>query len=86
MRTTSVTRRRIFQSVALAGTCCPAVEGQRPAVALDALRNVSAAHGINLSDTRLRVVATVLAQRKAQLQGLREFEIGDAVSPTQGLL
>jgi len=53
---------------------------------LDALRNVSAAHGINLSDDQLRVVKPVLEHRLPQLRALRDFEVDDAVAPTQGIL
>ena len=57
-----------------------------PATPLDVLRNVSAAHGANLSDDRLRIVAPVLEHRLPQLQALRGFELDDTVEPTQGIL
>jgi len=53
---------------------------------LDALRHVSAAHGVNLTDERLRVVKPVILQRLPQLLALRNFEIDDAVSPTPGII
>ena len=82
----TVSRRRLLQSLALAGGYSTAAEGADPAIALDVLRNVSAAHGTNLSDDRLRVVKPVLEHRLPQLRALREFEIDDTVAPTQGIL
>jgi len=75
-----------LQSLALAGGGSSAVEGAEPAVTLDVLRNVSAAHGTNLSDDRLRVVKPVLERFLPQLRALRDFEIDDSVAPTQGIL
>jgi hypothetical protein len=63
-----------------------AVEAAEPAVTLDALRDVSAAHGSNLSDDRLRVVKPVLENNLAQLRSLRDFAVDDTVAPTQGIL
>jgi len=83
----SVSRRRLFQSLALASGCGTAAEAAAESdVALDALRNVSAAHGMNLSDDRLRVLKPVLEQRVARLRALRDFEIDDAVEPSQGII
>ena len=82
----AVNRRRLIQSLALTGACNRLVEGAEPPMTLESLRNVSAAHGSNLSDDRLRVVAPVLKSRLARLQLLREFELDDAVAPTQGIL
>lgn len=82
----TVSRRRLLQSLALTGGCSTAAEGAEPAIALDVLRNVSAAHGTNLSDDRLRVVKPVLERRLPQLQALRDFEIDDTVAPTHGIL
>jgi hypothetical protein len=79
----TVTRRRLFQSLALTGT---AAAGAEPAIPLDVLRNVSAAHGTNLTDDRLRVVKPVLENRLPQLRTLRDFEVDDTVAPTQGIL
>jgi len=82
----TVSRRRLLQSLALTGVGNPAVEGAEPAIALDVLRNVSAAHGANLSDDRLRVASPVLERRLPQLRAFREVEIEDTVTPTQGIL
>ena len=82
----TVSRRRLLQSVALAGGYSTAAEGSESAITLDVLRSVSAAHGTNLSDDRLRVVKPVLERRSPQLRALRDFEIDDAVAPTQGIL
>ncbi len=82
----SVSRRRLFQSLALASGCGAAAEAAESTGALDALRNVSAAHGINLSDDRLRVLKPVLEQRAARLRALRDFELDDAVEPSRGIL
>lgn len=82
----TVSRRRLLQSLALTAGSSTAAEGAEPAIALEALRNVSAAHGANLSDDRLRIVQPVLERRAAQLQALRDFEVDDTVEPTQGIL
>ena len=82
----TVSRRRLLQSLALTGGYGTAAKGAEPAIALDVLRNVSAAHGTNLSDDRLRVVKPVLERRLPQLRALRDFEIDDTVAPTQGIL
>lgn len=81
-------RRRVMQSLALAGGAAieaPA-QPQPPAAAsaapsMDALRAVAEAHGLRLSDERLRILQPVLARRTAQLRPLREFEIDDRVEP-----
>ena len=75
-----------MQSLAVAGGYCPAAEAAEPASALDALRHVSAAHGTNLSDDRLRVIQPVLEHRLPRLRALRELEIDDNVEPAQGIL
>ena len=82
----TVNRRRLLQSLALTGGYSAAAEGAEPAIALEVLRNVSAVHGTNLSDDRLRVVQPVLERRLPQLWALRELEIDDDVAPTQGIL
>jgi hypothetical protein len=83
---TAVSRRRLVQSLALTGAYSAVADAAEPAITLDALRNVSAAHGTSLSDDRLRVVKPVLENRQRQLQTLREFEVDDTVEPTQGVL
>jgi len=82
----TVSRRRLLQSLALTGGYSTAAEGAEPVIALEVLRNVSAAHGANLSDDRLRVVQPVLERRLPQLRALRDFEVDDTVAPTQGIL
>jgi hypothetical protein len=81
----TVSRRRLFQSLAVAGGSSVA-EGAEPPSALEALRNVSAAHGTSLTDDRLRVVKPVLENRLPQVRALREFAFDDAVEPPQGIL
>ena len=83
---TTISRRRLFQSLALTAGYSAAAQGAEPVITLDALRNVSVAHGTNLSDDRLRVLKPVLEHRLPQLRTLREFEVEDAVAPTQGIL
>jgi hypothetical protein len=82
----AVSRRQLVQSLALTGACNRLVEGAEPPITVEVLRNVSVAHGCNLSDDRLRVVAPVIKNRLARLQVLRDFEINDSVAPTQGIL
>ncbi|MBI1787127.1 MAG: hypothetical protein HYR60_06175 [Acidobacteria bacterium] len=82
----TVSRRRLLQSLALTGGAGPAAEGAEPGIPLEVLRSVSAAHGTNLSDDRLRVVKPVLDSRAGQLRAFRNFEIDDTVSPTLGIL
>jgi hypothetical protein len=82
----AVSRRRLVQSLALTGACNRLVEGAEPPITVEVLRNVSAAHGSNLTDDRLKVIAPVLESRLARLQALRDFEVDDGVAPTQGIL
>jgi hypothetical protein len=82
----TVHRRRLLQFLSLSGGYSTAAESAEPAMALDVLRNVSAVHGTNLSDDRLRLVKPVLEGRLSQLQAFRDFEIDDAVAPAQGNL
>ena len=82
----TVSRRRLFQSLALAGGYGTAPGAAEPAITLEVLRNVSAAHGTGLSDDRLRIVQPVLENHLPQLRALRDFEFDDAVAPTQGIL
>jgi hypothetical protein len=82
----AVSRRKLVQSLVLGGAYNTVIEAAEPPTSVDALRNVSAAHGSNLSDDRLRVVAPVIKNRLARLQALRDFEVDDRVAPTQGIL
>ena len=72
----TVSRRRLVQSVVLAAGGRASAQGQAP---LDGLREVSKAHGINLTDDRLRLLQPVLAMRQAQLSTLRSSDIDDQV-------
>jgi len=81
-----VTRRQVFQSLALTAGCGTAAEGADPEISLQALRDVSVADGVNLTDDRLRVLKPILEHRLPQLRALRDFEIDDSVEPTQGIL
>ena len=85
-RVMTVSRRRLFESLALIGGCSAGADGAQAAITLEVLRNVSAAHGTNLSDDRLRVVQPVIEHRLPQLQAFRDFEVDDAIAPTQGIL
>lgn len=82
----TVSRRRIFRSIALSGGACAVGQGQAVDASSDAVRQVAVAHGVNLSDDRLRILKPVLVNRKLQLQTLRDIEVSDAVAPTQGIL
>jgi hypothetical protein len=82
----TVNRRRLLQSLTLAGGCTTAAPAAETTITLDVLRNVSAVHGTNLSDDRLRVIKPVLEQSFPQLQAFRNFELDETVEPTQGLL
>ena len=81
----TVSRRRLIESLALVGGCGASAEAAE-STSLEALRNVSAAHGMNLSDDRLRVVKPVIEHSLPQMQALRNFEIDDSVAPTPGIL
>ena len=76
-----VSRRRLFRDLALTAGSSAAVQGAGPSGGLEELRNVSAAHGANFSDERLRRIKPVLEQRLAQLRALRDLEIDDSVTP-----
>ncbi len=80
-----VSRRRLVQSFVLAGGFTTAVEGAEPEITLDVLRDVSAFHGINLSEERLRIVKPALEHHLSELRAFRDFEIDDSVAPTQGI-
>jgi hypothetical protein len=82
----TVNRRRLFQSLALTAGFRTQVEGAETTITLDVLRNVSAVHGTNLSDDRLRVLKPVLEHSLPQLRAFRDFEVDDAIAPTQGIL
>jgi hypothetical protein len=50
------------------------------------LRGVTAVHGTNLSDDRLRVIKAVVEQRLSELSAIRDFEVDDSIAPTRGIL
>ena len=81
-----ITRRRLVHSLALAGGYKTTAEGAEPRITVDVLRDMSAVHGTNLSDDRLRVLAPVLKNRLTRIQALRDFEVDDSVTPTPGIL
>jgi hypothetical protein len=82
----AVSRRRLFSSLTLAAAYSAAAETKEPALTMEVLRSVSAAHGKNLSDDRLRVLKPVLERRLPRLRALRSFEFDDKVEPVQGIL
>jgi hypothetical protein len=82
----ALSRRRLFQSLVLTGGCSTASEGAEPAIGLDMLRHVTAAHGTNLSDDRLRLIKAVVEQRLSELHAIRDFEVNDSIAPTAGIL
>ncbi|MEO8126337.1 MAG: hypothetical protein ABJF23_11645 [Bryobacteraceae bacterium] len=82
----TVSRRWLFQSLAIAGVAGSGTEAPGAEISLDALRSVSEAHGVGLSDDRLRVLQPVLEARLPQLQSLRDFPIDEIIAPTQGIL
>jgi len=80
-------RRRIFQTLTIGAACSGlSASGQEPEPGVDALRSVATAHGVQLSDERLRVLRPVLNRRQPQSQALRDFAIDDHVAPTQGII
>ena len=82
-----INRRRILQTLAIGGASGGlSASGQEPEPSVDAPRSVATAHGVQLSDERLRVLRPVLDRRQQQLQALRDFAIGDNVAPTQGII
>lgn len=72
-----VSRRKLFGAVALAAPAQAAEPG--------ALMAVAEAHGVRLSEARMRVIEPVLESRRAQRESLRAFEIEQGVEPTQGI-
>ena len=80
-----VSRRRLFYSLAATAGCGGSADAAEPAISLDVLRAVSAFHGTDLSDDRLRAVQPVLEHRSAEVRALRDFKIDSAVEPTQGI-
>ena len=75
-------RRHLLQYFALTAAYSPLATAQDPATTIEALRQVSTAHGVNLTDARLLVLKPVLEQRKVQLRVLRDFQIDDSITPT----
>jgi hypothetical protein len=77
----AISRRRIWGSFLLA----PAAQAQEQTRDLDTIRHVAGAHGVPLTDDRLRILKPILENRKAQLDTLRRFAIDDVIEPTQGI-
>lgn len=77
-------RRRLLHSLALTGSSATLVAAQSGSASIEALRNVAAAHGVKLSEERLRVLQGTLDQRKARIQLVRDFEIDDSIEPGNG--
>ncbi len=71
----SISRRRLFQSVVVAGGFAPAVEGAEPSITLEVVRDAAVAHGTHLSEERLRVLKPVLEHSLPQLRALRDFDL-----------
>jgi hypothetical protein len=82
----TIARRRLLQALALAGVPPAEIDAQATTLSVEALRNASLLHGIQLSDQRLEVVKPVVERRLAQLKALRDFAVEDAVGPTEGIL
>ncbi len=79
-------RRHLFGSLLLAGASRPKpAEAQETAASIDSLCHVAAAHGVRLTDDRIRILGPVLKNRQAQLNALRAFAIDDKVAPTPGI-
>jgi hypothetical protein len=61
-----VSRRNVFQALAVTAGSRVAARAQVP-------------------EDRVKALQPVLAQRKVQVQALRDFAISDSVEPTQGI-
>ena len=59
-------RRKLVQTLALGAGCSSAAQAQEPAITPTILRDTAAAHGIALSEDRLRVLQPVLERRIPQ--------------------
>ena len=82
----TISRRKVFQSLALVAGCSPAANAADPAVSLDVLRGVATANGTDFGDGRLRVDQPVLEHSLPELRKLRDFDLNDLVEPAQGIL
>lgn len=74
----TLNRRRVLQSLGLG------LMTSEAAGAPADLRPVALAHGLQLSDDRLRILEPVLARRAVQVKAIRDFEIEDSVAPSDG--
>ncbi len=74
------TRRSVFH--VLAATTAVAATAQESQADVAPLRHVANAHGVALSDERLKLLHPVLERRKAALQALRDFVMDDSVPPS----
>ena len=68
-----------------AGLGATAASSAQTAANLDGLRAIANAHGVTLTNDRLRLLQPVLDGKAAQLRALREIEIDDSVAPTNGI-
>ncbi len=82
----TIARRRLLQALTVAGGFGTDTRAQERKLGLDVLRAVSAAHGSNLSDERLRIIGPALERRLSELRALRSFDFDDSVEPAQGIL
>jgi hypothetical protein len=67
-----------MQSLAFTGGIAEAAQADN---SIEALRQVSLAHGSNLTDDRLRVIKPAVEAKLAALRALREAKVDDAVEP-----
>jgi len=73
------TRRRMLPAMGLAAIA-PA-QMQESSLTPQALHGAAQLRGEPLAADRLRVLQPVLDRRRAQLKPLRDFVVGDAISP-----
>ncbi|HEY3838567.1 MAG TPA: hypothetical protein VGL72_18435 [Bryobacteraceae bacterium] len=81
-----ISRRQIIYSTVLAAGGGACAEAAGSTVGLSVLRDAARLNGARLHDDRLRVIQPVIEQRQPRLQRLRDFDVSDAVGPTQGIL
>src|SRR5881394_2998841 len=79
----SLSRRSLARSLALGGGLAGQASAQQSS---NDLGIVAAAHGVNLSEERGRVLRPVMERRKTQLKALRDFDVKDSVGINNGRL
>lgn len=82
----NTSRRRLLGAFAVANGFGRTANAQEPKITDEVLRDASIVHGTNLSDARVQVIKPALERRLSGLRALRDFEIDDAIGPTQGIL